>query len=159
MASGAESGWSAGGDLKWTDAMGAVPKRRTTIRRGPSCSGSTVYGDGRQARCFGHVRDATEALLRLMRTPEAAGRVFNVGSEEEIRILDLAELVRKRAGSDSPIELVPYEEAYAEGFEDMMRRVPDVSRLEEVVGYRFRISLEEIVDDIIEDQKRVLGLR
>ena len=119
----------------------------------------TVYGDGRQARCFGHVRDATEALLRLMRAPEAAGRVFNVGSEEEVRIMELAELVRERSGIDSPIELVPYEEAYAEGFEDIMRRVPDVSRLDEVVEYRFRISLAEIVDDIIEDQKRVLGLR
>lgn len=113
----------------------------------------TVYGSGDQARCFGHVRDAVEALLRLMATPTAVGEVFNVGATEEVSIRQLAERVRAAAGSQSEIVLVPYSEAYAAGFEDMMRRVPDVSKLERVTGFRPQTSLEVIVSDVVADQK------
>ena len=113
----------------------------------------TVYGSGDQARCFGHVRDAVEALLRLMATPSAVGEVFNVGATEEVSIRQLAERVRAAAGSQSEIVLVPYSEAYAAGFEDMMRRVPDVSKLERATGFRPQTSLEVIVRDVVADQK------
>ena len=113
----------------------------------------TVYGSGDQARCFGHVRDAVEALLRLMATPTAVGEVFNVGATEEVSIRQLAERVRAAAGSQSEIVLVPYSEAYAAGFEDMMRRVPDVSKLERATGFRPQTSLEVIVRDVVADQK------
>lgn len=113
----------------------------------------TVYGSGDQSRCFGHVRDAVEALLRLMAAPEAIGEVFNVGSTQEVSIRALAEQVRDAAGSTSEIRLIPYGEAYAAGFEDMMRRVPDVSKLERVTGFRPRTSLEEIVRDVVADQR------
>ncbi len=118
----------------------------------------TVYGNGQQSRCFGHVQDAIEALLRLVATPAAWGQVFNVGTTTEVTMLDLARLVRETAGSNSDIRLVPYDEAYPPGFEDMMRRVPDVSRLERVTGYRPRTPLEQIVRDVVEDQRARLGL-
>ena len=111
----------------------------------------TVYGDGAQSRCFGHVQDAVEAVLRLMGNDEAVGEVFNVGADREISILGLAELVKQRVGSDAESTMVPYDQAYAEGFEDMPRRVPDVAKLERVTGFRPMISLEQIVDDVIAD--------
>jgi UDP-glucose 4-epimerase len=116
----------------------------------------TVYGTGEQSRCFGHVRDAVEAMLRLMETPAAVNEVFNVGSTEETTILRLAELVRQAAGSDSEIQRVPYSEAYAAGFEDMMRRVPDVSKLERVTGFRPRTSLATIIEHVVADQRERL---
>jgi UDP-glucose 4-epimerase len=112
----------------------------------------TVYGDGRQARCFVHVKDAVTALLELVDTPTAYGEVVNVGSDEEVTILELAERVKVRARSDSKIEFIPYDTAYAEGFEDMPRRVPDVSKLEALTGYRPTTSLDEIIDDVLADQ-------
>ena len=117
----------------------------------------TVYGSGEQSRCFGHVRDAVEALLRLIATPQAVGEVFNVGATEEVTIRALAERVREAAGSTSPIRFVPYAEAYAAGFEDMMRRVPDVSKLVRLTGFRPEIPLERIVRDVVEDQRSRLG--
>lgn len=113
----------------------------------------TVFGTGEQSRCFGHVRDAVEAVLRLLATPSSLGEVFNIGSTEEVSILRLAEMVRDAAGSRSEIRLVPYNEAYAAGFEDMMRRVPDVSKLERATGFRPTTPLERIVADVIEDQR------
>jgi UDP-glucose 4-epimerase len=94
-----------------------------------------------------------EALLRLAATPSARGRVFNVGNDEEVTILELAERVRKAAGSRSEIVLVPYEQAYAAGFEDMPRRVPDLSRLESSCGFRPRTPLSVIIDDVLADQR------
>ena len=114
----------------------------------------TVYGSGNQARCVGHVRDAVEAVLRLLATPEAVGGVFNIGSDEEVTIRRLAELVRDAADSKSEIVLVPYAEAYAEGFEDMLRRVPDLSRLERVIGFRPRTPLATIIADVVADQRQ-----
>jgi UDP-glucose 4-epimerase len=111
----------------------------------------TVYGSGQQSRCFGHVYDAVEALLRLIATPAAIGGVFNVGSNEEVTVHRLAELVRDAAGSTSPITLVPYAEAYAEGFEDMERRVPDVQKLERTIGFRPKTPLTQIIRDVLDD--------
>jgi UDP-glucose 4-epimerase len=114
----------------------------------------TVYGSGQQTRCFAHVRDVVEALLRLLGTPAAVGEVFNIGSAEEVTILDLAKRVREAAKSESPIVLVPYEQAYAEGFEDMLRRVPDVRKLERFTGYRPMSQLDQIIADVVADQHR-----
>ena len=119
----------------------------------------TVYGDGTQSRCFGHVQDAVEALLRLLATPASVGGVFNVGSDEEVTILRLAEMVRDAAGSRSDIRLVPYAEAYAEGFEDMQRRVPDLSKLERTIGFRPRTPLATIISDVVADQRARLAAR
>jgi UDP-glucose 4-epimerase len=119
----------------------------------------TVFGSGEQARCFGHVKDAVEAILRLIATPATVGNVFNVGNDEEVTIRRLAELVREAAGSSSEIRLVPYSEAYAEGFEDMLRRVPDVRRLERTIGFRPRTPLSEIIADVVADQRARLATR
>ena len=86
----------------------------------------TVYGDGTQTRCFAHVADVVGALIALMNEPKAAGQVFNIGNDEEVSIMELAERVRSLTGGKSAIRLVPYGEAYTAGFEDMMRRVPDL---------------------------------
>jgi UDP-glucose 4-epimerase len=113
----------------------------------------TVFGTGRQSRCFCHVSDTVEAITRLLDTPGTDGQVFNVGSDREISMRDLAELVRKTANSESPIDLVPYEEAYAEGFEDMERRVPDCGKIEKWTGFRPKRSLEQIIADVIADRR------
>jgi UDP-glucose 4-epimerase len=104
-----------------------------------------VFGDGLQTRCFCYVRDTVEALLRLQRAPAAQGNVFNVGGTEEISILDLAKLVLATLQSSSAIELVPYAEAYAPGFDDMRRRKPVVEKLERVTGFRPATSLRDII--------------
>lgn len=111
----------------------------------------TVFGTGEQSRCFGHVADVVEAVIRLLRTPEATGEVFNVGNDREISIGELAERVRAAAGSSSEIVRVPYDEAYAEGFEDMQRRVPSLEKLEGAIGFRPSIPLEKIIEDVIAD--------
>jgi UDP-glucose 4-epimerase len=113
----------------------------------------TVYGTGDQSRCFGHVRDAVESVTRLIDTPAAINEVFNVGSTEEVTIRELAERVREAAESRSDIAFIPYGEAYAAGFEDMMRRVPDVSKLERVTGFRPRTPLAQIVADVVADRR------
>ena len=113
----------------------------------------TVFGTGEQTRCFGHVNDTVEALVRLLQTPEARGEVFNIGTDEEVSIRELAERVRAAANSSSEIRLVPYDKAYAEGFEDMMRRGPDVSKLERTIGFRPRTPLASIIDDVIRHQR------
>ncbi len=118
----------------------------------------TVYGTGDQSRCFAHVADVTEAICRLITTPAAVGQVFNIGNDHEVTINQLAEMVRSAAGSDSPIVHIPYEEAYAQGFEDMLRRVPDVGKLERVVGFRPSIPLEVIVADVLAEQRSSLAL-
>ena len=107
-----------------------------------------VYGNGQQSRCFCDVRDTVEALVRLMDTPQAVGQVVNVGNTEEISIEALAHLVKERTRSSSAIEFVPYERAYEPGFEDMMRRVPSIDKLESLTGFRPRIPLTEIIDGV-----------
>lgn len=113
----------------------------------------TVYGSGTQQRCFGHVQDAVEALLRLLATPSAVGEVFNIGSAEEVSMLELAQKVIDATGSTSQIKLIPYSEAYPEGFEDMMRRVPDVAKLERTINFRPLTPLKQIIQDVIDDQR------
>lgn len=112
-----------------------------------------VYGDGTQRRSFGHVKDAVEAVARLVQTPAAVGQVFNIGNDEEVSIMALAERVRAATGSTSPIEVVPYDKAYAKGFEDMQRRVPSLSKLEAMIGFRPRTPLDAIISDIIAEKR------
>jgi UDP-glucose 4-epimerase len=107
-----------------------------------------VFGDGRQSRCFVHVEDVVAALYRLSVTPEAVGEVFNIGSSEETDILSLAHQVKEIAGSTSEIVLVPYEEAYGQGFEDMLRRVPDLTKIRNLIGYEPSRNLREIISDV-----------
>ncbi len=104
-----------------------------------------VYGDGLQSRCFCHVNDTVEALVRLQANPAARGQVFNIGSTEEISILDLARLVIELLGSKSEIQFLPYSTAYAPGFDDMRRRKPVVDRLRECTGFQPATSLREII--------------
>lgn len=113
----------------------------------------TVYGTGQQSRCFIHVRDAVDGMVRLLATEDARGEVFNVGSDREVTIERLAEMVRSEAESSSPVVKVPYEDAYAEGFEDMMRRVPDVAKIERTVGFRRSHTLEDIVAEVVAEQR------
>ena len=108
----------------------------------------TVYGTGRQSRCFCDVRDAVEALLRLTATDEAVGEVVNVGNDEEVTIEDLAMQVKKRTASASEIEYVPYDRAYEPGFEDMFRRVPSLDKLQQMTGFRPTTPLTEIIDRV-----------
>jgi len=105
----------------------------------------TVYGDGNQQRCFCSVYDIVEGLIRLPRVPHAAGKVVNLGSQEEISIRGLAERVRDIVQSDSKIVYVPYEEAYGPGFDDMQRRIPDLTRAKELIGWEPKYSIDEII--------------
>jgi nucleoside-diphosphate-sugar epimerase len=110
----------------------------------------TVYGDGRQSRCFTDVEDTVRATIALALAPAAVGEVFNVGTTHELTIQTLAEHVRALVGSDAPIVQVPYDEAYQPGFEDLRRRVPDIRKAERVGGYRPRVSLDETLRRVID---------
>ncbi|MDA2933638.1 GDP-mannose 4,6-dehydratase [Acidobacteria bacterium AH-259-D05] len=116
----------------------------------------TVFGDGSQSRCFAHVLDVVEALYQLAQREEAVGEVFNIGSDKEIAILELAKQVKQLINSQSEIQLVPYDEAYEEGFEDMPRRVPDISRIQQIIGYRPTYNIEEIIRSVIDYQNGLL---
>ncbi|MGH7703130.1 MAG: NAD-dependent epimerase/dehydratase family protein, partial [Gemmatimonadales bacterium] len=105
----------------------------------------TVFGDGNQSRCFGWVGDVVNALIRLSEHPGAVGQVFNVGADTEVRIRDLAEMVKTTTGSSAEITFVPYAEAYEEGFEDMQRRVPDLTKIRRLIGYEPTVGLAEIL--------------
>ena len=109
----------------------------------------TVYGDGEQSRCFCHVSDVVTALTKLMECREAFGKVVNVGNPEEVSMNQLAERVRKLTGSSSAIQHIPYAQAYAEGFEDMSRRVPDITRVQKLIGFSPRYSLDDILKSVI----------
>ena len=104
-----------------------------------------VYGDGQQQRCFCDVDDVIRGILGLIEHPQAPGRVYNIGATEEVSILQLAERTKQLTGSNSPITYVPYSEAYAPGFEDMMRRVPDTTRLRELIGWEPKLDLDAIL--------------
>jgi len=116
----------------------------------------TVFGDGSQSRCFAHISDVVGALTRLSEKEEALGKVFNIGSDEEITILELAKKVKSMTSSKSEIVFVPYDEAYEEGFEDMPRRVPDLSRIQSLIGYQPSKDLEQIVQSVIDYQELLL---
>jgi nucleoside-diphosphate-sugar epimerase len=112
----------------------------------------TVYGDGTQRRCFSHVSDVVSALAVLMTHEEAHGEVFNVGSQEEIAIRDLADRVLALTQSASEVTMIPFDEAYPGGFEDMHRRIPDIAKVQALTGWRPTMSLDRIVSDIITSQ-------
>jgi UDP-glucose 4-epimerase len=111
----------------------------------------TVYGDGTQSRCFTYVSDVVGVLLKLADHEGAVGEVMNIGNDrEEVTILDLAQKVKERTRSKSEIVMVPYDQAYEEGFEDMPRRVPDLSKIRALTGYEPKVHLDEILDRVIE---------
>jgi UDP-glucose 4-epimerase len=118
----------------------------------------TVYGDGSQTRCFCDVADAVEAILRLAGQPAIPGEVYNIGSTEEMSILELAQQVIELTGSKSQVKLVPYEDAYAPGFEDMMRRVPDIARITRFIDWQPTRSLTETLKAVIRyEQQQAIG--
>lgn len=110
-----------------------------------------VYGDGGQSRCFCHVSDVVRALLLLLDAPNTYGEVYNIGSEESITIRELAEKVISRLGSTSSLEFIPYDQAYAAGFEDMRRRRPDTAKITALTGWRPQLGLDRIIDDVAAD--------
>ena len=113
----------------------------------------TVFGDGKQSRCFTHVKDAVDAIIKLSATEKAIGEVINLGSDEEISIEELAKKIKEAARSKSEIRYIPYSEAYEEGFEDMRRRVPDLAKIKKLIGYKSKYSLDNIIKDVIEYYK------
>jgi len=110
----------------------------------------TIHGDGSQSRCFADVSDVIGALVAVMEQPAAVGEVFNIGSDEEVTIRALAERVKAHTGSHSDIICLPYEQAYGEGFEDMPRRVPDISKIGSLIGYRPTKSLDQILERVVD---------
>ena len=123
------------------------------VRQALSGEEITVYGDGKQRRCFTHVADAVGALIGLAEHPSAVGEVYNVGSTNEVTIFELAERIKRLTGSESEIKLIPYHDAYEEGFEDMMRRVPDITKIRELIGYEPRHSLDQILESVFEYER------
>ena len=122
----------------------------TFVRQALSGQPITVFGDGTQTRSFTYVADVVDALVKLAQEPRAIGEVFNIGNTEEVTIADLAERVKRMTDSASPVQFIPYDQAYEAGFEDMPRRVPDISKVRNLVGYEPRLSLDEIVCRVVE---------
>ena len=125
----------------------------TFVRQALAGEPITVYGDGTQSRSFTYVGDVVGALLKLMTEPRAIGQVFNIGNEQEVTIGDLAERVKHMTGSASPIVRVPYDQAYDPGFEDMPRRVPDLTRIRSLIGYEPKVGLDEIIRRVISQSR------
>ncbi|MBC6456843.1 NAD-dependent epimerase/dehydratase family protein [Actinomadura sp. HBU206391] len=118
----------------------------------------TIFGDGRQTRCFAHVTDVVDAILRLLDEPAAIGQTFNIGSSEETSIARLAEMINARCDGRSRIEMIPYDRAYGPGFEDMRRRVPDTAKLRDLTGWVPSHSLEDVLTDAIAQARHDLDL-
>ncbi len=129
----------------------------TFVRQALAGGPVTVYGDGRQSRCFADVADVVGALVRLMDEPRARGQVFNVGNDEEITIRALAERVLARAGVRAEIRHIPYDEAYESGFEDMRRRVPDLRKVKALIGYAPTSGIDAILDKVIACERATGG--
>ena len=129
----------------------------TFVRQALNNEPITVFGDGTQSRSFTYVGDVVGALLKLMVEPAAVGHVFNVGNTEEVSISALAERIKKATGSSSEIVLIPYDEAYEAGFEDMPRRVPDLSKIQSVIGYEPKVQLDEIIERVVEEKRSYAG--
>jgi UDP-glucose 4-epimerase len=127
----------------------------TFVRQALAGEPITVFGDGTQSRSFTYVGDVVGALQKLMVEPRAIGEVFNIGNTEEVSILELAGRVKAITGSASPIVTVPYDQAYEAGFEDMPRRVPDLSKIEQLIGYRPAVQLDEIIRRVVASQRDV----
>jgi UDP-glucose 4-epimerase len=125
----------------------------TFVRQALAGQPITVFGDGTQSRSFTYVGDVVDALVRLASNPRAVGEVFNIGNVGEVSIGDLAVRVKQLAGSCSPIHYIPYDQAYEAGFEDMPRRVPDISKIREFVGYQPKLQLDDIIRSVIEHMR------
>ena len=126
----------------------------TFVRQALANEPITVFGDGKQSRSFTYVGDVVGALLKLMVEPKAIGQVFNIGNPQEVTIGDLADRVKQLTGSTSAIQFVPYEKAYDPGFEDMPRRVPDLTRVHALIGYEPKVHLTEIIERVITEARR-----
>jgi UDP-glucose 4-epimerase len=129
----------------------------TFVRQALAGEPITVFGDGEQQRSFTYVGDVVGALLKLMVTPSAIGQVYNVGNVEEVTIRNLAERIKAATGSSSPIVTIPYDQAYEEGFEDMPRRVPDLTKIHAAIGYAPRVGLDEIIRLVVEEKRGYAG--
>jgi len=125
----------------------------TFVRQALAGQPITVFGDGTQSRSFTYVGDVVEALVRLTHEQRAVGEVFNIGNMGEVTISDLAERVKRMTGSCSPIQYVPYDQAYETGFEDMPRRVPDITKIRDFVGYEPKVKLDDIIRTVIEHMR------
>ena len=110
----------------------------------------TVYGDGNQTRSFSHIRDVVDAVTGLMSEPAAEGDVFNIGNDKEVTINELAEKVKKMAGSSSTIDHVPYEKAYGPGFEDMRRRCPNIEKIQKLIGFKPKYDLDAMIQSVVD---------
>ncbi|WP_326823995.1 NAD-dependent epimerase/dehydratase family protein [Streptosporangium sp. NBC_01756] len=128
------------------------------VRQALSGMPLTVFGDGTQTRCFAHVTDVVDALLRLLDDDAAIGQTFNIGSADEVSILELAKLVIEHTGSPSGVDLIPYHEAYEQGFEDMTRRVPDTTKIRELTGWTPQRALDEILVDVVAEARADLAV-
>jgi len=122
----------------------------TFVRQALGGQPITVFGDGRQSRSFTYVGDVVEALIALASEPRAVGEVFNVGNTSEVTIRHLAERVKTLTSSESLIQDVPYDQAYETGFEDMPRRVPDISKVKALIGFQPKLELDDIIKSVIE---------
>ena len=122
----------------------------TFVKQAMSGRPLTVYGDGEQTRSFSYVTDVVEAIIKISEHPEAVGQIFNIGTDEEISILDLAHLVREITQSKSDILLIPYDEAYEKGFEDMRKRIPDTRKVRDLVGFQPKVELKEMIQRVME---------
>lgn len=129
----------------------------TFVRQALSNEAITVFGDGTQSRSFTYVGDVVGALLKLMVTPSAIGQVFNVGNNEEVSIRGLADRIKARTGSTSEIVTIPYDQAYEAGFEDMPRRVPDLTKINKAIGYVPKVGLDEIIDRVVAEKRSYAG--
>ena len=129
----------------------------TFVRQALAGEPITVFGDGTQQRSFTYVGDVVGALLKLMVHPGAVGHVFNVGNTEEVTIRGLAEKIKKFTGSKSEIVTIPYDQAYEQGFEDMPRRVPDLTKLNKLIGYVPKVGLDEIISRVVEEKRTYAG--
>ena len=129
----------------------------TFVRQALQGEPITVFGDGTQSRSFTYVGDVVEALLKLMVHPGAIGQVYNVGNPEEVSIRELAERIKAATGSKSPIVTIPYDEAYEAGFEDMPRRVPDITKINAAVGFQPKVGLDEIIRLVVEERRAYAG--
>jgi UDP-glucose 4-epimerase len=121
----------------------------TFVRQALAGEPLTVFGDGTQSRSFTYVGDVVGALVGLAREPRAVGEVFNIGNTGEVTIADLADRVKRLTGSTSPVRYVPYDEAYEAGFEDMPRRVPDISKIRSLIGYEPTLGLDDIILSVV----------
>ena len=115
-----------------------------------------IHGDGNQARCFGHVSDIVEGLVKAIENPDCFGQVMNLGNPEEVTIKELAERIIEKTGSSSTLELIPYEVAYGAGFEDMQRRVPDIAKANRLIGFKPTKTLDNIITDVVNEFRETL---